>query len=256
MATKTFHFHNEYHLGDNLLNLKFFFYLSKILKEKNYVINYYYDTTWPFNTPTNFAPYIDSSVVTMKPLREKPHDSIELWMGRDIDGIKYRDFEKYYNAFYKQILNYFDIDDPQISTSLWIEEPFMLDVYNRLNPKYKDIDILILNERGFSWQYNNANALNNLAIRLSKKFNVVTQKFISDDIKYINTKSIQDIGAISTHAKYVVGPISGPFSSCLNKYSKDYVKKWFMVGDKCKFYTINHVFVDNVNDIQKFFDSL
>ena len=42
-STTEFHFHNRFHIGDNLLNLKFFLYISPILKEQNITIIYYYN---------------------------------------------------------------------------------------------------------------------------------------------------------------------------------------------------------------------
>ena len=52
---------------------------------------------------------------------------------------------------------------------------------------------------------------------------------------------MQDIGAISTHAKYIVSANSGPFVSCLNLQTKKSVKHWFIL-DKNPFLESDYAF--------------
>ena len=167
-------------------------------------------------------------------------------------------FEQYFDKFYKKILYHLGITDSSVSTSVWINEPFLLSVYEELDPAYKDIDILIMNSVGRSGQYNNNAPLNKLVRYLNKRFNIVVSESV-DDIKSAQGLSLQQIGAISTHAKYVISTCSGPQIPCFNLYSKEHVKKWFFVtsGDKYFYPSIDCVhIIDNVEPIQEFFDSL
>ena len=69
-------FHCHFHVGDNLMNLRFLFHLSPILKEKGIKINYYYDTSWPYNTLHNLIQYVDPEVVTLRDINAHPTKSI------------------------------------------------------------------------------------------------------------------------------------------------------------------------------------
>lgn len=257
-STSEFHFHNRFHIGDNLLNLKFFLYLTPILKARNITIYYYYNTTWPYNKKETLRAYIDPGVVILRSLHEKPQNSVELWMGNSIHRVHCTNTEKYYDLFYKRIMSYLNIVNPFLSTSLWIDEPFLLRIYDTLEPQYKNIDILILNTVGHSGQCNDNKSLNNLTIYLSKRFNIVTADPI-EGITSANTLSLQQIGAISTRAKYIISTCSGPQIPCHNKYTKDYVKKWFFItsGVHFRYPSIDYIHtVMNTAPIQQFFDSL
>lgn len=257
-STTEFHFHNRYHIGDNLLNLKYFLYLSPILKARNITIFYYYDTSWPYNKPETLRAYMDPDVVTLRPLHEKPHNSVELWMGNRINGIHYTNTETYYDLFYKRIVSYLNIVNPSLSTSLWIDEPFLLRIYDTLEPQYKNVDILILNTVGHSGQCDDTSPLTQLARHLSKRFTLVTVDPIAG-IPSAHTLSLQQIGAISTHAKYIISSCSGPQIPCYNKYARDHVKKWFFItsGIHFAFNSIRyqHTVMDT-RPIQQFFDAL
>jgi len=253
-SNNIYHFYNIWHIGDNLLNLKYFLYLSKILKERNYQIYYYYDTNWTYNKETTLKSYLDPSIVTLKPLDERPDNSIELWQGNAIDNVTYKDSEHYFELFYKNILRILCINDSTIPTTLWLDEPFLVPIYESLDNQYKDIDILILNTAGKSGQCNDTEPLNNLAIYLRTRFNIVTIDNVRDGIKSAGHLSLQEIGAISTHAKYIISTCSGPHIPCFNKQTKEYVKKWFILSQiPFKYYSIDCTTTTDINIIKHYF---
>jgi len=252
---KIYHFYNIAHIGDNLLNLKYFLYLTPILKEKNCKIIYYYSTQWHYNKEATLRSYIDPSVVTIKPLEERPRNSIELWQGHAIDNVTYIDSERYFELFYKKILNILNINDPTVLTNLWLDEPFLVDVYNSLEQKYKDIDILILNTVGRSGQYSDTRSVNNLARYLHRHFTVVTMDDVGEDVTSAGHLSLKEVGAISTRAKYIISTCSGPHIPCFNKLTKEYVKKWFILP-AFKYYTIDCIDNANIDAIKQYFDSI
>ena len=255
---KVIHFYNRFHVGDNLLNLKFFLYISDVLKANDIKIYYYYEPAWRFNKMSTLLSYTDTSVVTLKPLSEMPSTAIELWMDIPIHGVTNRQYEYYFELFYKRILSYIKIDSSSLATTLWLEEPFLLDVYDALQPQYKDIDILILNTLGHSGQFDNNSQLNNLAKYLSNWFTIVTVDPVNGITSAANL-SLQQIGAISTRSKYIISTCSGPQVPCHNKYTKEYVKRWFFItsGVNLKYYSIEyqHTVMD-VLPIKNFFDTL
>jgi hypothetical protein len=226
-----FHFYNLYHLGDNILNLKFLFNISSLLKSNNIFIYYYYDDNYKYNSTIEMNKYLDPSVVSLRPLSQRPSNAIELWMDNEINGINFLQVDTYFNLFYKKILQYLNLDNTNINTSVWQKEPYLNSVYNTLDKKYTDIDIFIINNKGQSLQYSDNEPLNNLAKYLNTKFNIVVTNFIDDSIKYTTNLTVQEYGAISSHSKYVICVWSGSSVGCYNSYSKIYVKKWFFLGN-------------------------
>ena len=225
-----FHFYCGNHYGDNILNLKFFYNISPTLKEKNIFIHYYYDTNYVKNRD-ELDRYVNTETLILHPLEEKPATAIQLWMGNDIGSTKHTDVDNYFNLFYKQILTYLGLQDLPIDTSLYQKEDYLLDIYNKLDPKFKDIDVLLLNNPPASGQFDfDKTAFDALANRLlSKKFKVVLLAPVGD-IPSTNADglSLQDIGAISTHAKYIIGTNTGALAPCFNIYTKKFVKKWII----------------------------
>ena len=250
-----FHFHSPGHLGDNVMNLKYFSSVSTVLKKRNVKICYYYNADYIYNRGKSFLEYVDPVIVELKPLHEKPPQSVELWMGIDKNGVSHREVERYYEEFYKEISTRLYISDVPLNNTLWLEDPTLLQIYDTLDPKFKDIEILILNNKGMSGQFDDNTKLNELSLYLNTKFNVVTTWDIG--IKNASSLSLKEIGAMSTRAKYIIGPHSGPLVACLNSYAKAYVKKWFFVGNVHTHYSINNVQCKNdITPIKEFFDGI
>ena len=228
----TFHFFNNFHYGDNILNLKFFYVNKDLLKERGIQIHYYYDNNYTKNI-NELERYIDSAVVHLHPLSEKPASAIELWMGKDINGLKHSDdFVKYYTAFYKQLLGYLRLQDINIDTSLYQPENYLKEIYAKLDGKYHDLDVLIINAEPKSGQPYDKAKMDDLCIKLSKKYRVATTTPVNNDIlcTFNDGLKLQDIGAISTHAKNIVSVFSGPITACFNSETINTVKKWFVIS--------------------------
>ena len=104
--------------------------------------------------------------------------------------------------------------------------------YEKFPKKYKDIDILIINSEPQSYQYDldsNRKEFNEMIYTLSEKYNVITTNKIKNILcTQDNNFSLKDIGAISTHAKYIIAINTGPITPCLNSYAFKNFKKWFL----------------------------
>lgn len=253
-----FHFFNKYHYGDNIINLKFLNSLSNILEDNNITIKYYYNNNYITNV-YELNNYIKTDRIILDVLENKPKESIELWMGTDILDINCYKFDIYIDLFYKKILNIMRIDNfnNTINTSLYQNEDYLLDIYSNLDSKYKDIDILVLNSIPNSGQYIlDKEKWDNMCIKLSKKYNIVTSSYVNDSIKCTSNDnlSIQEIGAISTHSKFIIGIHSGPMTGCYNIHTQKYVKYWFIFVNTLQHFNINSFDNVDIESIHIFFN--
>jgi hypothetical protein len=239
------------HYGDNLFNLKFIYNVSSKLKEKGTKIVYFYDPKYIKNVD-ELKRYVDSDVVTLK-TGNLPKNAIQLWMGNPIDNKAMLNLprnigknisqktpivssEEYYDLFYKKMLTQMGLEGLGIDTSLFQEEPYLNKIYRGLDSKFKDLDILIINAEPMSGQIKyDKGKFNEMCIQLASKHKVATTSHVDGD-EYIpctmrDKLMLQDIGAVSTHAKYIIAVHSGPLVPCYNAETKRHVKKWIIFTD-------------------------
>ena len=249
-----FNFHCRFHYGDNIINLKFFYNISRILKENNIMINYYYDNNQIKNV-NELERYVDKDTLTLRFISEVPSDSVDLWMGTDINGINHGDFDVYFKEFYMRILKTLHLEDKGIDVSLYQNEEYLLNIYNNLDNKYKNLDILVLNSQPQSGQFvYNKDTMDAMCKTLSTKYKIATSTCVDDSISCTmrDNLTIQDIGAISTHAKYIVAVYSGPLIACFNKSTKEHVKKWvFLTHAPIKHVEIDYALSANVEGVEQ-----
>jgi hypothetical protein len=265
---RIFDIYNKFHYGDNILNLKFLFNISDVIKSKNYFIKYYYDENYIKNV-AELERYVNKETLSLHPMKEKPDTAIEITMDRIMEGKNHKtgihdidsnidifDFEHFYDAFYKRILKILEINDTGINTSLYQKEDYLQTVYNGLNDKYKNIDILVINAEPQSNQYEyNKDKVDDMCIRLKDKYNIVTTNPVNKDGVIIKSTMddklmLQDIGAISTHAKYIIAVHSGPIVPCYNEAAKNNVKKWvIMVKQDYRFKDVNAVILKSAYEL-------
>jgi hypothetical protein len=248
---KEYHFYDRYHYGDNILNLKFFYNISNILIQNNIHIHYYFDKG---NSPNSIEleRYVDRKSLTLHTMDQMPENAIELWMGNKIDETVYNpDFEKYYDTYYRKILEHIHIDKAvyNIDTSLFQNEPYLQAIYHNLDERFKDLDIFIINSKGRSGQFAyDKEKLDTMCKRLAEKYRIATTEPVMDEIPstIVSKLNIQDIGAITTHAKYIIAVTTGPSTALFNTYTRDSVRKWIFLDNKpIKYDTIKYV---NISD--------
>jgi len=259
-GSKEFHFYNAFHYGDNILNLKFFYNISQNLKDAGITIKYYYDPIYIKNSD-ELQRYLDSVVVSLHPLNEKPETAIELWMGNSnfVNNKSYNDVNEFYKVFYEKILSILGLNSKNINTSLFQKEDYLQGIYSKLDPKFHDLDILVINAEPQSQQIvYNKSKMDEMCIRLSSKYKIATTSCINDSITCTikDGLKLQDIGAISTHAKYIIGIHSGPITACFNTDTQKSVKKWIIL-DKHQITNteIDMVLLDNfdkLDDVEQY----
>ena len=144
---KTYHFYNQFNIGDQLFNLKFFFNISSILKQENIQINYYFLQRIPIS---ELEKYTDAETVKLIPVQQietVTRDATELWMAHNKNGVHFTTFDTYFLEYYKSIVAILGLEKYNICCSLYQPEDYLLTLYDRLCDKYKNLDILILNNK-------------------------------------------------------------------------------------------------------------
>jgi hypothetical protein len=224
---------------------------TSILKEKAIQIHYYYNDEYIKNRG-ELDVYVNPDVVHLHTLSEKPESAIELWMSNKIGEIVFcKNLQIYMDAFYAQLVKILGLEGLGIGTSLFQQEDYLLDTYTNLDPKFHDLDILVLNTPPGSNQFEfDQGKFDALATRLSERYKVVVINPVND---LVSTRAdgltLRDIGAISTHAKYIIGMNSGPLIPCFNMHAKNSVKKWILFHSRIFNGQLEEIFHDVVNDI-------
>jgi hypothetical protein len=256
-ALKYYSFFNHFsHYGDSILNLKFFYNISEQLKANNIHINYYYDEKY-ITDVSELKRYVDTETLSLYTMAYKPADAIDIWMGDDIDNVSYKIFDTYYDMFYRKILKQIGLDELDIDTSLYQKEDNLIDIYSSLEEKFKNLDILIVNANPKSEQIEyDKTAMDAMCVRLAARYKIATTTFVNESIPctFRSGLKIQDIGAISTHAKYIIAINTGPIVGCFNLYTKQHVKKWIILDKRpgIKFNMVNQVTTTDIANIEKY----
>lgn len=227
--------YNSWGIGDSILNLLLFNHIAHYLKQNNITINYYLKPDY-INGPAKLKEYVETINVNLKPLDEKPPHAIHLWIANN-EIYNYsrnpNEWENGYDTYYIKLFNTFlsKINIPIQLDTHYLEDATLLPLYESLPDVYKDIDILFVNSVPISdWQYTQHLAKWAPIIQmLSKKYKIMTtHKIRGLPCTLDDNLSVKEIGAISTHAKYIVSTHTGPLCACQNAYAKKHVKKWFI----------------------------
>jgi hypothetical protein len=240
------------HYGDNLFILKFIFNNSSTLKQRGAKVNLYYNTEHCKNR-IELEQYVDKEVVTLHPIGQKPLNTNILWMGEPIDGVKFENLEEYFKKYYAKLASILGLDLNATDISLYQKEDYLLDIYNNMSDKYKDLDILIINAEPKSDQFvYNIQKMNDMCMRLKDKYKIATTAAVDDSIHSTmrDNLTMRDIGAISTKAKYIIAVHSGPFVPCYNLHTKNNVKKvMLLLKDDYIFKEMNVTLIKDIKEL-------
>jgi hypothetical protein len=260
-----YYFHNEFHLGDNVFNLIFFNNLKNYLVKNNIKINYYCQP----NYIDQLQEFINFNNVIIQPISNKPNNSIQLWIEnkefvytftkiREIssnNGQPKLDYNTFYKNFFNLILSKLNILFK--FKNFYYEDNDLLIRYDKLNEKYKNIDILIVNSQPLSDQYKyNKSEWDNYICVLNKLYNVVTTTKVNNEIKCTTDDNftIKTIAAISTKVPIIIAINSGVVPGLLNKYTLKNVKQMYTFDDRSLFSYPNFSSREKITDIS--FDEL
>ena len=236
-----YYFHNEYHLGDNVFNLIFFNNIRHYIKKHNIQIYYYCQPHYI----EQLVEFITINNIVLFPISNKPDNSLQLWIENvniehTFSHIKNISVDNCvcYNVFYKNFFNKV-LDKLKIHFSFkdfYYKDADLLTRYDKLQEKYKNIDILILNSQPFSQQYNyNKDEWDKYICELSKRYNIVTTTKVNNKIKCTtdDNLTIKTIAAISTKVPVIIAVNSGVVPGLLNYYTLTNVKQFYTFDNRC-----------------------
>jgi len=178
---------------------------------------------------------------------------------KDFTFLKANEYKKPLNEFY---LDYYsnvlgkNIGFPKIKEFSYTDKD-LLKRYNNFPQKYRDNEILIINSKPRSNQYDlekNKKGFVAMIRVLAKKYKVITTEKVSGiPCTRDGSLTLKDIAAISTHAKYIIAINTGPLTGCLNTYALKKVKGWFILDTLMPFiydnFYINKSFTEIINTI-------
>lgn len=260
--------YNKYHLGDNIFNFILFYHLKEYIENNNIYIYYYCKPIYitqvsQFNCSKN--------IIIQNVDEEMPHNSIELWQNNDIIGLTFhatygkahdkRIKRVNYNLFYKVFFNKFlkKIRIPIKIKNLSYKDEDLLARFSKLDEKYKNIDLLILNSEPFSEQYKYKKNIWDCMIHLyNTKYKLVTTTKVNGILCTMDDNlTVKDIAALSINVKVIIAVNSGVVPGLLNVYTLEMVKQFYTFDNRCfysypKFQTKNDIREINFIELDKY----
>ena len=254
---KIINIYNDWHLGDCLFVIVYLYNCKQYIIDNNIKINFYVNKDY-INQLNEFK---FSENINLYDITLKPNDSINTWIAADNyeyndNSINYKGndppFNDFLAKFYSNVGKQFNL--PSIDNFLYIEEDLLMR-YEKLDEKYKNIDILIINSEPKSGQYNyNKDEWDKFIYELSSKYKIVTSNKVENILCSCDNKlSIKDIAAISTNVDYIIAISTGPIIPLFNKYTLERVKQWYILDNKRKYSYPNSITLTELNDIKNIF---
>jgi hypothetical protein len=245
---RIYHLHNPHHLGDSVFNFILFYNIKTYIEQYNIII-YYYAKKEYINQLSEF---ICSKNIFLLPLENKPEKSIEIWINNKF--INYlHPIPVIYNKYY---INFFNIVLKKLYINFrlkkfYYEDINLLDRFEKLDNKFKNIDILILNSQPLSSQYSyNKKEWDIYILNLNKRFKILTTTKVSGVLCTFDDKlTIKDIAALSTRTKVVIAINSGVVPGLLNYYTLTNVKHFYIFDDRCSYSYPNFENKKRITDI-------
>ena len=225
------------HYGDSIFNLRFFYNIRNYLKSNNIKIFYFYCPKYIKNVK-DLEKYVDSITLTLLPTSDPiMNNPIDLWMGYDINKINYKVFIEYFHEYYLNISKILEIKLEPIFLDIFQPEFYLKTIYDSIDFKFKELDYLILNSEPQSCQFKkyNKKEFDTFCIDLhTKSYKIATTTMVNNIIPctFNENLTIQDIGAISIRAKYIIAILSGPMTSCFNLLTINNVDTIFLLCNK------------------------
>ena len=232
---------NSYHLGDNIFNFILFYHIKKYIENNNIFI-YYYCQEQYINQVSEFNP--SKNIIIQRINNELPKNTIELWQNNEKINVTFAKIQEKaknkivnYNLFYKVFFNRFlkKIKIPIKINNFYYKDTELFLRFNKLNQKYKEIDLLILNSQPLSDQYNYDKQIWDGMINLyNQKYRLVTTTKVDGILCTMDDNlTVKDIAALSINVKVIIAINSGVVPGLLNKYTLKGIKQFYIFDNRC-----------------------
>ena len=251
--------YNDFHLGDCIFVMIYLINCKQYIIDNNIKINFYVNKDYI----KQLNEFIFSENINLYDITLKPNDSINTWIASEnyeynhtsnyinIPRNKQPAFNDFLATFYSNVGKQFNL--PSINNFIYEDEDLLIR-YEKLNEKYKNLDILIINSEPLSGQHNyNKDEWDKFIYELSSKYKIITTNKVDNILcSRDDNLSIKDIAAISTNVDYVIAINTGPIVSLFNKYTMERVKQWFILDNEKKYSYPNFINIKELNDIKKY----
>ena len=259
MENQTISIYNQYNLGDQIFNCILFYNIKEYIETHNIIINYYCKK---IHHP-QVCEFICSPNINLLEYGSAPDNhGYQLWIGNKDFTInwheEYRgkagdDLDVIICCVFNEFLQRQNI--PITLDSLEYHDSELVDRYARINErfpdKYSDLDILILNSKGFSGQYYiKDEEWTPLIYQLNNKYKVVTSTKVDGvNCTFDDGLTVKDIAAISTRCKKIIAVNSGCVPGLFNKYTLNNVEVVYYFENRATYKFKNFVKPGHVSEI-------
>ncbi len=236
--------YNQFHLGDNIFSFILFYNIKNYIENNNIIINYYCLSQYH----KQLLEFKCSDNINLLSLLEPI--GINIWIGNTDFHINHFTNKKSFNLFYVDFFNQFlSQQNLQIQiNNLEYTDPELLIRYDKLDDKYKNIQVLIINSDPLSGQYTkNEDEWNEFIINMNNKYNIVTTKKFPNIVCTLdNDLSVKDIASLSIKCDIIIAINTGIVPPLFNTYTLNNVKDFYYFDNNIyysyeKFKKINHI---------------
>jgi len=248
----TLYFTNPFHLGDCMFCIIFFNNIIYYIEKNNIIINF----SCHLQYRKQLNEFIMSPNIVLSDFDNI--DRLNLWIGNNklpfniFNQTPNMSLNQFLLEFYNNIILNNQVlfgNLPILETKIFqYTDPDLITRYNKLNEKYKDIDILIVNSDCMSGQCSNDRTYWNDIINMyNKKYKIVTTNKIENiNCTLDDDLTLKDIGAISTHTKIIIAVNTGVITSFYNSYTLNNVLQVYYI-DNTRYY--DYIKWSKINDI-------
>jgi len=242
---------NTGHLGDNVFNIFYFNFISNYIENNNILIKYHIDKKHHHQIKEL---NISKNVLILDYKPKGVHFAI-MSFNYFNNCLFYGFFKPFYQD--KLYIDFFKETSDKLNIPIYMDKIINIDNtlindYQNLDSKYKDIDILIINSIPFSGQIKiNINEWDNFIKNLyNNNFKIVTTYKVENiPCTLDDNLTLRKIGAISTRSKIIIGINTSPMTMVYNNITFNYCKIIFYFDEKFKISLPNFKLVNSLSDI-------
>lgn len=234
---------NGHHLGDNIINFIFFYKIKDYIESNNILIHYYclkqyHKNLSEFNCSKN--------ILILDILQNYNGNGCVLWQGGNTPNQHF--IEDKLCGMFNIFLRKYNI--PLSVNSFEYQDPDLFTRYEKLENKYKNIDILIINSTPLSCQYKyNKELWNDFIIRLNQKYIIAVTEKVNDNILSLHDMSVKNIAALALKVKKIIAINTGPSTPLYNTDILNNVEVIYLFGGSANFKTRKVKLVDNLKEL-------
>jgi hypothetical protein len=242
------HLFNKYHLGDCMFVCIYFYAIQYYIEANDIEIVFYINPEY-ISQIREFIPSSNISICSIEKLNSN-NNNICTWIGSSINSYHNFALDSFLSIFLSNLSTHV-LKIPITMTNLIYEDLDLLERYANLDVKFHDLDILLINSNPLSGQVKHFDETKTkeYIIKLHKKYKIITTKKVVDiPCTLDDNLTIKDIAAVSTRTKIIMAINTGPLTGLFNKYTFEYVYKFYFIDD-------NHFYSwDNFQKVDCFYD--